>query len=85
LKIDQSFVRDVLSNAHGSAIAKTIIALARSLGLGVIAEGVETEGEREFLASAGCDAYQGYLLSRPLPIEGFHAFCAEHAAAAVTA
>jgi EAL domain-containing protein (putative c-di-GMP-specific phosphodiesterase class I) len=85
LKIDQSFVRDVLSNTHGSAIAKTIIALARSLGLGVIAEGVETEGEREFLASAGCDAYQGYLLSRPLPIERFHAFCADHAAAAVTA
>ena len=85
LKIDQSFVRDVLSNTHGSAIAKTIIALARSLGLGVIAEGVETEAQREFLTGAGCDAYQGYLLSRPLPIEGFHAFVVEHVASTMTA
>ena len=74
LKIDQSFVRDVMVDANDAAIAKTIVALAQSLGLGVIAEGVETEAQRDFLASSGCHAYQGYFFSRPLPVAGFEEF-----------
>jgi diguanylate cyclase (GGDEF)-like protein/PAS domain S-box-containing protein len=74
LKIDQGFVRDILADGNDAAIANMVIVLAATLGLSVIAEGVETEAQRSFLASQGCHAYQGYLFSRPLPLPGFEAF-----------
>ena len=61
----------MLSDSNDASIVKTIVALAQSLGLGVIAEGVETDTQRDFLFSSGCHAYQGYFFSRPLPIDGF--------------
>jgi EAL domain-containing protein (putative c-di-GMP-specific phosphodiesterase class I) len=71
LKIDRSFIRDILVDESSGAIAQTIISLSRAMGLPVIAEGVETEGQREFLARLGCHSFQGYLLSRPLPLDEF--------------
>ena len=73
IKIDQSFVRDVCTDTSDAVIVQTIIAMAGTLGLMVIAEGVETEMQREFLELRGCPAFQGHLFSEALPVEQFEA------------
>jgi diguanylate cyclase (GGDEF)-like protein/PAS domain S-box-containing protein len=72
LKIDASFVRDVLTDSRDAAIVRTIMTLGRTLGLSVMAEGVETEAQREFLASLGCRGYQGNLVGKPVPAHELH-------------
>ena len=69
LKIDRSFVRDILVDSTSGAIAQTVISLGRAMAMSVIAEGVETEEQRSFLAALGCHAFQGYLFSRPVSLE----------------
>jgi diguanylate cyclase (GGDEF)-like protein/PAS domain S-box-containing protein len=71
LKIDQSFVRDIVTDPNDAMMVKTIISLAQNFHLDVIAEGVETEAQMNFLVQNGCMAYQGYLFGRPVPIEEF--------------
>jgi EAL domain-containing protein (putative c-di-GMP-specific phosphodiesterase class I) len=71
IKIDKSFVRDINSDSGNNSIIKTIIVMAHGLNLNVIAEGVETEEQRLFLEHAGCNHYQGYLFSKPVPIDQF--------------
>jgi EAL domain-containing protein (putative c-di-GMP-specific phosphodiesterase class I) len=73
IKIDRSFVRDLAVDSSDKAIVSTIIAMAQSLNLEVIAEGVETEEQRQFLLNSGCTQYQGFLFSKPVPIEQFEA------------
>ncbi|QYF92076.1 EAL domain-containing protein [Massilia sp. PAMC28688] len=76
LKIDKSFVRDAIGGQQGAAIAHTILALGRTLRLSVLAEGVETREQHDFIAGAGCAEYQGYLYSRPLDEERLAQFMA---------
>jgi EAL domain-containing protein (putative c-di-GMP-specific phosphodiesterase class I) len=77
LKIDQSFIRDVLVDPNDAAIACAIVSLSQILGLSVIAEGVETEAQRIFLVKHGCQTYQGFLFSPPLPAEQFEEYVHE--------
>jgi diguanylate cyclase (GGDEF)-like protein len=73
IKIDQSFVRDIVNDTNDAAIVQTIIAMSEVLGLHVIAEGVETEAQREFLDLRGCHAFQGYFFGKPVPLDEFEA------------
>ena len=86
LKVDQSFVRDLEHDADSRAIVKGLLGLAQALGLSVVAEGVETPMQRQFLTEAGCPILQGYLIARPLPLAALEAWIASQASAsAITA
>jgi diguanylate cyclase (GGDEF)-like protein len=78
LKIDRSFVQEIDANEGNATIVRSVINLAHSLGLKVVAEGVETEAELRRLITLGCDLAQGYLISRPLPASDFASFLAHH-------
>jgi EAL domain-containing protein (putative c-di-GMP-specific phosphodiesterase class I) len=73
LKVDQSFVRDIHKDPESTTIVEAIISLGHSLKLKVIAEGVETEQQLEFLRDRGCEEFQGFHFSRPVPVEQFTA------------
>jgi diguanylate cyclase (GGDEF)-like protein len=79
LKIDRSFVDDIERDNEDVAIVQTIIAMSRALGLEVIAEGIETEAQRDFLVRLGCLHFQGYLFGKPIPAEQFEKLIIEHA------
>jgi EAL domain-containing protein (putative c-di-GMP-specific phosphodiesterase class I) len=73
IKIDKSFVSELTSNNSDAAIVQTIITMSQMLGLDVIAEGVETAAQKDYLSSRGCQSYQGYLFGKPVPIWQFEA------------
>ena len=78
MKIDSSFVKDLPADRGSTAITRAIIQMARSLGITAIAEGVETQAQRSFLALNGCDELQGELISKPLPAEAFEAWVMDY-------
>ncbi|QGM98776.1 putative bifunctional diguanylate cyclase/phosphodiesterase [Methylocystis parvus] len=78
IKIDRSFVNDILTDPNDRAIAEAIISLGQALKLRVVAEGVETEAQEAFLREHGCNEIQGYLFSRPLEADALHAFVSDH-------
>lgn len=77
LKVDQSFVAGLPGDSDDAAITTAIVSIAKSLGLKVVAEGIETDEQRAFLLAQGCDFGQGYLFSKPLPAEAFEQFMQE--------
>ena len=83
LKIDGSFVRDVLTDPNDATIARAIIALGHELGIEVVAEGVETQAQFDFLVTNGCLTFQGYLFSAPVPLDEFQRFLDAHQRASV--
>ena len=85
LKIDRSFVRDVHRRPDQAAAARAIIALGRSLGLGIIAEGVEKQQQASFLSTHGCHRMQGYLFGGPTPPDRFAELCEAAPSAATPA
>ncbi|MCG8510536.1 MAG: EAL domain-containing protein [Rhodospirillales bacterium] len=82
LKIDKSFVQDVTTDSDSAALVEAIINMARSLGLEVVAEGVETDGQMDFLRACGCDVAQGYYFSKPIPGDRFETLVREWDSAA---
>jgi EAL domain-containing protein (putative c-di-GMP-specific phosphodiesterase class I) len=77
LKIDRSFISDAASDPSAAAVATSIVAIAHSLGLHAVAEGVETKEQLDFLRACGCDSFQGYFFSRPVPAAEFAALVRE--------
>ena len=75
VKIDRSFIADVLRDPDDLALTTAIIAMAHSLGMTVVAEGVETESQADLLRERGCDFAQGYWLGHPMPLEDLIALC----------
>jgi EAL domain-containing protein (putative c-di-GMP-specific phosphodiesterase class I) len=84
LKIDQSLVRDIGGSKRAEVLLSSIVEMAHGLGLETVAEGVESEGQLEFLRACGCDRYQGFLFSRPRPAGAAAALCQVHGAAGGT-
>lgn len=80
IKIDQSFVAHLPEDANDAMLARTIIAMGRGLGMEVLAEGVETVAQLDFLKEHGCDSFQGYLIARPMPVAGFETLLANSTA-----
>jgi EAL domain-containing protein (putative c-di-GMP-specific phosphodiesterase class I) len=79
LKIDQSFIRDLATNPNDAAIVQAVVTMGTAFGLNVIADGVETEAQRELLVRHGCHAFQGYLFNKPMPIAEFDTLIAQYA------